>query len=87
MARTRSSNGDRGGPLYFIEEAQSPKQTTQQTSQRAEPRKIKKEAMTPTNEKRENQELKSHLTMARELIDRLHAEVESGKLPGFKNCV
>jgi len=79
MARTRSSNGDRGGPLYFIEEAQSPKQTTQQTPQRAEPRKIKKEAMTPTNEKRENQELKSHLTMARELIDRLHAEVESGK--------
>lgn len=71
MARTRSSDSD-GGPLYFIEERQ---QTT--PSQRRE--KIKKEPSSTSSEKRENVELKSHLTMARELIDRLHAEVESSK--------
>ena len=43
----------------------------------AHSRKIEKKK--ENSEKRENDELKSHLKMARELIDRLHAEVETTK--------
>ena len=85
MARTRSSDSD-GGPLYFIDDNKGRSRPPER-----KPEKVEKvnpglgmpgaNPLTPSklSDQRENEELRGHLKMARDLIDRLHAEGASAK--------